>query len=363
MSAPRQIDALTGVRGIAAWLVVLYHIRLAFAPSVPAQLLVVLGKGYLAVDLFFVLSGFVLWLTWGRRLSTEGTGAFAPFLQKRVARVWPLHAVMLAATVVFALAISGSGRALPDSYRWSELPLHMLLLQNWGITRDIGWNDPSWSISTELAAYLCFAVITPLFGHRLKMGKSISWIIALFAIPLLIFALDRLFATYGEALLGADIAFFGLARCLVQFACGVAICIVWQARDGMALRALWGATILSCLIALANGARETFFVPLAFTALVGLVASTSSRHANPLSSRVLVWLGEISYSTYLVHFLLWTLFKLALVRDAMNVPLAFGALFLLLTLVASVVLHRLVEVPARDWLGRPSRRSGTPHPA
>jgi hypothetical protein len=77
----------------------------------------------------------------------------------------------------------------------------------------------------------------------------------------------------------------------------------------------------------------------------------------------LVWLGEISYSTYLAHFLLWTLFKLALVRDAMNVPLVFGALFLLLTLVASVVLHRLVEVPARDWLGRPFRRSRTPRPA
>lgn len=363
MSAPRQINALTGIRGIAAWLVVLYHIRLAFAPSLPAELLVVLGKGYLAVDLFFVLSGFVLWLTWGQRLQTEGFGAAARFMQKRVARVWPLHAAVLAATVAFALAIGASGRALPESYRWAELPLHALLLQNWGFTRDIGWNDPSWSISTELAAYLCFAAITPLFSRGLKLQKAMGWIIASAAIPLLILALDRVFATFGEAQLGADIAFFGLARCLVQFACGVAICIVWQARDGIVFRLLCAAIILSCLIALASGARETFFVPLAFTALVGLVASTSAGRGNPLSSRMLVWLGEISYSTYLAHFLLWTVFKLVFVRDAANVPVALGALFLLTTLVASVVLHRLVEVPARDRLGRPTRPSGNPHPA
>jgi len=363
MSGPRQIDALTGIRGIAAWLVVLYHLRLAFAPSLPAQLLVVLGKGYLAVDLFFVLSGFVLWLTWGQRLQTEGFGAAATFLQKRIARVWPLHAAVLAATVAFALAIGASGRTLPESYRWSELPLHVLLLQNWGFTRDIGWNDPSWSISTELAAYLCFAAITPLFGRGRKHEKPTSWIIAAVAIPLLVLALDRVFAAFGQVQLGADIAFFGLTRCLVQFACGIAVCIVWQARDGIVLRLLSAATILSCLIALANGARETFFVPLAFTALVGLVASTSARRGNPLSSRMLGWLGEISYSTYLAHFLLWTVFKLVFVHDAANVPLPLGALFLLMTLAASVALHRFVEVPARDRLGRRARPSGNPHPA
>jgi peptidoglycan/LPS O-acetylase OafA/YrhL len=364
MNAPRQIDALTGIRGIAAWLVVLYHIRLAFVPSLPPELVAILGKGYLAVDLFFVLSGFVLWLTWGQRLATDGWGAVIPFLQKRIARVWPLHMAVIAATVGFALLIAASGRPLPDGYRWDELPLHVLLVQNWGFTRDIGWNDPSWSISTELAAYLVFAMVIPLIGRRTGAESGRMWIAALVAIPLLIFALDRFYAAYGESRLGADIAFFGLARCLAQFGCGVAICMVWQARNGTVLRALCAAVVTACVVSLANAGRETLLVPLAFTALVGLVASTSAMRGNPLSSRQAVWLGEISYSTYLAHFLLWTLFKLFLVRDAVDVPLALGAVFLLATLAASIVFHRYVELPARDRLSRlPFRLSGNPRPA
>jgi peptidoglycan/LPS O-acetylase OafA/YrhL len=368
MTASRQIDALTGIRGIAAWLVVLYHIRLAFAPSLPLEVVAILGKGYLAVDLFFVLSGFVLWLTWGGRLATEGWSAVIPFLQKRIARVWPLHLTVLAATVGFALLIAASGRPLPDGYRWDELPLHVLLVQNWGFTRDIGWNDPSWSISTEVAAYLCFAamvaVLAPAIGRIGNRLPDRRWIGAVVAIPLLACALDRFFAVNGETGLGANIAFFGLARCLAQFGCGVAMCIVWQVRDGNGFRALCATAILASCLGLANEGRETFLVPIAFTALVGLVASTSAARSNPLSSRLAVWLGEISYSTYLSHFLLWTLFKLVLVRDAADVPLALGAVFLLATLLASIVLYRFVEVPARDRLGRlPLRSSGNPRPA
>ena len=78
---------------------------------------------------------------------------------------------------------------------------------------------------------------------------------------------------------------------------------------------------------------------------------------NPLSSRLFVFLGEISYSTYLAHFLLWSVFKLAFVRDATNVSLLLGAIFLGLTLAASVLLYRFVERPARQWLS-PNRHRG-----
>lgn len=353
MTSRTHVDALTGIRGIAAWLVVLYHIRLSFAPSLPDWVVAALGKGYLAVDLFFVLSGFVLWMTWGQRLTEERWRAVPGFLQKRIARVWPLHAVILAATVAFALAISATGRPLPASYRWEELPLHILLLQNWGFTPDIAWNDPSWSISTELAAYLGFAVAVPL----LALIKPLSVRGALIAAGLLIVALDRFFAWHGEQALGADIAFFGLARCLAQFGCGVAMCMVWQRADSARLRAV--ATIVAVgasALWMSGVVREMLAIPLAFAALVPLVASTSAWRHNPLSSRVAVYLGEISYSTYLAHFLLWVVFKLVFVRDAADVPLALGALYLALTLAASVVLYRLVEVPARDILGRARRR-------
>ena len=66
---PRHLDALTGLRGIAAWMVVLFHIRLSLTGLLPGWAIAGLGKGYLAVDLFFMLSGFVLWLTWERRFT------------------------------------------------------------------------------------------------------------------------------------------------------------------------------------------------------------------------------------------------------------------------------------------------------
>jgi peptidoglycan/LPS O-acetylase OafA/YrhL len=356
-----QIDALTGIRGIAAWLIVLYHIRLSFAPSVPEWVTAALGKGYLAVDLFFVLSGFVLWLTWGERLRRERWRAMPDFLRKRIARIWPLHAFILAATVGFALVIAATGREVPGAYKWHELPLHFLLIQNWGFTPDIGWNDPSWSISTELAAYLAMAVLVPLLA-LVPLGKGSDArriVAAIVAILLLALALDRFFAAFGAHLLGDDIAFFGLARCLAQFGCGVAMCVLWRAADSAKFRAVTAVVALTLAVAWSLGASETLVVPVAFAAFVGLLASTSARPGNPLSSRGAVFLGEISYSTYLAHFLLWKLFKLAFVSDAENVPLPLVALFLVLALAASVVLYHLVEVPARDLIGR-RRGRGSP---
>ena len=136
-----ELRALTGARGIAAWLVVFFHIRLSIAGT-PAPLAHVFAKGYLAVDFFFLLSGFVIWLSWGERLHDNRWVAVGPFLRKRFARVWPLHAVMLAATVALALLLVATGRADPVDFPFPELPLNVLLLQNWGFTDRLAWNVP-----------------------------------------------------------------------------------------------------------------------------------------------------------------------------------------------------------------------------
>lgn len=357
MSGQRvQVDALTGLRGIAAWLVVFYHVRESFAPSLPAAVTAVFAKGYLAVDLFFVLSGFVLWMTWGHRFATEGLRAAPDFWRKRVARVWPLHAVVLTATVGFALVITATGRPLPAAYRWDELPLHYLLVQNWGFTKALAWNDPSWSISTELAAYLLFPVIAIPLATLSRLSAPLRITACTIAATALAFALDRFFAAQGYTKLGDDIAQTGLVRCLLQFACGIAMCIVWQARsDARLALAAAIATTAFATAAITGTLRETLTVPLAFAGLVLLIAATSPWRGNPLTNRVAVFLGEISYSTYLAHFLLWALFKIALVGDAADVPLVLGALYLGAVLIASVVLYRLIEVPARLVIGGQSR--------
>jgi peptidoglycan/LPS O-acetylase OafA/YrhL len=83
-----ELRTLTSLRGIAAWFVVLYHIRLSIAGLAPGAV-AFFAKGYLAVDFFFLLSGFVIWLSWGDRLRKERWRAVPGFLHKRLARIWP----------------------------------------------------------------------------------------------------------------------------------------------------------------------------------------------------------------------------------------------------------------------------------
>lgn len=343
---PAELRALTGARGIAAWLVVLYHIRLSIA-GLPAWLVPVLGKGYLAVDFFFLLSGFVIWLAWHERLREEG-GAARRFWVKRIARVWPLHLVMLGLGIAVALALAATGRDAGGRFPAAELPLHLLLMQDWGFTGRLTWNDPAWSISAEWAAYLLFPpLVLRLDWRRLPTPAILAALAALFGL------LHGLFAHAGAASLGFDIARMGLARCLIEFCAGTGLCALWlRWRDRPAAPAIVAtAAAVVALAALAGGVvPETLAVPPALAALLLTLALTSALPGNPLAARGLHLLGEISFATYLSHFLLFLVFKLALVDDAGAVPPLLVALYLAIVLSASFSLYQLVERPAQRWV-------------
>jgi peptidoglycan/LPS O-acetylase OafA/YrhL len=338
-----ELRALTSVRGIAAWWVVLYHIRLSIA-GLPGGVEAILAKGYLAVDFFFLLSGFVIWLAWHERLRAGGLAGVVTFLRRRVARIWPLHLFLLAATVALALLLEATGRADPVSFPWRELPLHVLLVQDWGLTDRLAWNDPAWSISAELGAYLLFPLlVTTLDWRRVPTAGVLAGIAALFALLAGVMA--------DAPALGTDIARFGLVRCLCEFGAGTAVCALWLRWHGRAALALPCLLIAAlCLGAWSAGLRETLAVPPALAALLLALALTCGQPGNPLEGRWLHRLGEISYATYLGHFLLWRVFKLAAVRDAAAVSPSLIALYLLLVLALSVALYRWIERPAQRWV-------------
>jgi peptidoglycan/LPS O-acetylase OafA/YrhL len=91
-------------------------------------------------------------------------------------------------------------------------------------------------------------------------------------------------------------------------------------------------------------------VPLFLAGLLLAIALTADHVGNPLAARPVHYLGEISYSTYLVHFLLYIVFKILFVDDPGNVPPLLIGLFLLLTFLASVALYHGVERPAQRAL-------------
>ena len=331
-----ELRGLTSARGIAAWLVVLYHIRLSIA-GLPAPLPALLGKGYLAVDFFFLLSGFVIWLAWHQRLRDGGTVAIARFLQKRVARIWPLHAVMLAAAAALALLLAATGRRDP-AFPVAELPLHLLLVQNWGLTSALRWNDPAWSISCELAAYLLFPLLVIAADWR-RMRTATLLAIATAVLLALHLAMRD------QPTLGTDISRFGLLRCLAEFTTGTIVAPLSQRTRTVGVPMIAAALLGAAWRA---GAPETLVVPAALAALLLALAVHSAGPVRPGPvERHLHRLGEISYATYLSHFLLWKAFKLALVRDPAAVSPWLIALYLLLVLVASAGLYRWVERPAQ----------------
>lgn len=346
MTQQHELRALTGMRGIAAWLVVLYHIRLSIA-GLPPFWVGVFAKGYLAVDFFFLLSGFVIWLSWGARLRDGGLGAVPGFLWRRIARIWPLHLFILGCAVVLALLLASVGRHDPLHYPFATLPLHVLLLQNWGFTDRLAWNDPSWSISTEWAAYLLF----PLLALGIDWRRVPSWAV-LCAVAASLVLLHALMA--GSPTLGTQIWTFGMRRCLIEFAVGSALCALWLRWRDAPARAVSGALAVAAtmLAACAAGVPETLTIPAAFAALLLALALTSGRRGNPLEWPALHYLGEISYATYLGHFLLFVVFKLAFVDDAHAIPPILIALYLALVLGSSVALYHLVERPAQDWMNR-----------
>ncbi len=372
MSAARsQLDALTGARGIAAWYVVLFHIRLSFHDSLPAWLMTFLSKGYLAVDLFFVLSGFVMWLTYGAKFASDGLRAAPNFYVKRLARIYPLHIFVLMLVMAYVGLLWSTGRAAADHhiaihYPLAEFPLHFLLIQNWGMTPNLAWNDPDWSISTEMAAYLIFPIIAVALS-RFKLPT-----LALVAL-LLAFAglLDMYMVAHGAQNIGFDITRTGLVRCLFEFFSGVLVCMIWQSNvqkpNPMQTLAITSAGSIVAALWFAGIARETLVVPLIGSACVYCLARTSGGAGNPLSGRLLRYIGDISYSTYLAHYPLWTLFKLLLVRDVNHVAAPLMFLYLAVTFVVSALLYQMIEKPGRRWVQAighkaigPRQRGGQP---
>jgi peptidoglycan/LPS O-acetylase OafA/YrhL len=354
-----ELKALTSVRGIAAWLVVLFHIRKS-CPWLPQDVIDVLAKGYLAVDFFFLLSGFVIWISYADRIRSGGRAAIPAFLQRRIARIWPLHIVMLSFAAALAVALAATGRGSP-AFPFHELPLHVLLLQNWGFTDHLTWNDPAWSISCELGAYLLF----PILALSIDWRKLPSWAL-IAAIMALLALLHLIFAASGATSMGQLIPSHGLIRCVLEFAAGTAIAALW-----LRWREQWKgpALIAACLSATAIaawwlGAPETLTVPAAFAAGLLALALTAQHPGNPLEAAPIHYLGEISYATYLSHYMLWFAFKLLVVRDAHAVPPLEVAAFLALVAVASVALYHLVERPAQRWINALNILPGTkPHPA
>ena len=138
---PQNLRQITSLRFFAAMWVVAYH----FWPSLSPALPILVTRGYLGVELFFVLSGFILSHVY---LASFGEKRFRypDFLWARLARIYPVHLVTLVGLGVMVAAAAAVGMTVTGNVIvWSSLPAHLLLVHAWGLGPQGGWNHPSYA--------------------------------------------------------------------------------------------------------------------------------------------------------------------------------------------------------------------------
>ncbi|MET0329896.1 MAG: acyltransferase [Dyella sp.] len=354
--APRFTE-LDSLRGLAALGVVLWHYSGMYgAQPLLGALRPLYLSGGLLVDFFFVLSGFVLSRSFDRagRRQQFGRNVWA-----RIARMYPLHLLTLLVIVAVDGLNQAAGhppRAANDGY---HLALNLMLLQSSGLQHDYSFNGPSWSISAE---FLINVVFLGLIARGGRLGR---WAMALMAL-----ACAGVLVHYGildhgvpvQGMLGGVLD-VSLVRCWLGFFIGTQCYRYYQARqrDGV-LVAHWRGDVVgvgALVLVLAYMARlipqshwgDVLLAALGFPGLI--LGTLHSRHLRGLlQRRPLTYLGEISYSIYLVHF---PLIVISLWVAGFTGPLPMGspwmlAGFYVLVLVSASASYRYVEMPSKRWL-------------
>ena len=341
-SAQPEIRSWTIWRGLAAITVVLFHFRPHLAGQLDLPLVGAIARnGALGVDLFFVLSGMVMHRVYGEAVRAERF-SYGQFMAKRIARIYPVHFVTTLGALSMIIIAGAAGLVPVDSAALARaLPIHLLMLHGLGRVEDhFALNFPSWSVSAEMFAYLCFPLFALLYRGRDR--AVVGWLM----------------------LLGAGLVVsitngwmqIGVVRVSIEFLIGMGVARLIGRRYnpplGLALL-LFGTVIYASFL-------QWQVVPgsavLAFALMLGGSALAEPWLGHNRLIGALAYLGTISYSLYMVHALVMSPGFL-LAERLLHVPPDQSPdwvvlVVLAVTIACAALLHRWVELPCRTWLVR-----------
>ena len=361
LETKKHYPILDGLRGVAAIMVILMHTMETFDGG--SRFKMIINHGYLAVDFFFALSGFVVAYAyddrWGKMTQWE-------FYKRRLVRLQPMVIVgSVVGAVLFYFQASGAFPLIAGTPVWQVLLLMVIgaTLLPVPISMDIrGWQEmhpldgPAWSLFYEYIANILYATIIRRFS---KLALSI--VVALAACLL---AGYLLFAPEGDLIGGWSLngqqLFIGFTRVLYPFCAGVLLC-----RLGKTIRipnAFWWCSLLVVIVLSiprlggeqhlwVNGLYEAAVVIFMFPLIIAMGAGGGIRH--PRSARLCKFLGDISYPLYITHYPFIYTYVGWVARN--NIPLGPKALGVGLLMVATCITLayaylKLYDEPVREWL-------------
>ena len=336
---------LTALRGAAALWVVLLHSQSleGIDYGVCHSLKLFIARGWLGVDLFFLLSGFVLSYSYADKMKTFHWASAKSFWMKRFARVYPTHlaVLLLYIPLVVPALMTGILSDPEGQFTASKFFLQVSLLHGIGMFESTGWNHVSWAVSSEFFVYLLFPFIAVYLLRVVGRLRSTAVAGAILAIGILLskwvgqpdqyqlpFAYTW-FRVLSEFLLGSCL--FGFYRTLTPS----------RGYAGVALLGV-AATVLHSWI---DNNFYDFLYLIYFMMIVLGLALTPARRKLPLIGA----LGEMSYSLYLIHAMFIILCNQLYRRVSFFDNCMWGrlTLFLGLSMAAAWVLYRFVENPMR----------------
>ncbi|MBV7263430.1 acyltransferase [Photobacterium sp. WH77] len=387
----RQLPLLTPIRGIAALIVTYFHARLILFPQWRdsiAESTHFLENGYLWVDIFFILSGFVMMYVYQ---STFATGSslkkWRGFMWLRFSRIYPLFFVTLAALFIWEYYKSihqigfyagplfdawGATGIPPFSgpFNRTETLVPNLFLVNGILSQPLSWNIAGWSLSIE---WLCYLVFPLLMSVLLRPAKSNAWL------PVLIMmVLGGMVSMHGTLDITSTLNAF--VRGICGFTLGMWLSRIsfsprmksWVNHDGL-LIALIIALISVLQFSISYTVTMTTYVLFALLVLVAAnQQNRSSLLLGLLDNKVTQFLGDISYSIYLWHSVLllagveilhhinpdWTAWWYA--QTSATTVLTGIFIFTAVLIIVSVCSYYLFERPLMKWMRGMGGKRTTP---
>jgi peptidoglycan/LPS O-acetylase OafA/YrhL len=344
---PKDIRALTSLRFFAAAIIVFRHMTDPFYSIFNHWIFV--SKAPLAVDFFFILSGFILTHVYSS-IIMRGGGAVRTFYLRRFARLYPMHFVTLLAVPLIWLMYSACNclPSWPASDTLLAFAANLFMVHAWGFVDGGSYNKPSWSISAEWFACLLFPLLT-VFLAKIKSGSVVQFCFCV-ALFLVLYALSG--PLMGRSLTQLD-SYLGILRIIPEFMMGAAL---YNLGRHMLIRncdlAQCGFLALIIIVFMVIGASDAIIVILFCPLILAVAEQARQKKKSWLSSNRMVYLGESSFALYMIHvpFLNIMICLLPITHSpSWSMGMLWFSIFPLLVLL-SVCCYRWIERPARSWV-------------